>query len=80
MRRTDGPVHLLDRGLFKTAGVVDLAQRQLRWATGSGTLRLVLDTEHAEFVADPVPVDFESGGTDAAIRFGRPGAVIMQEQ
>ena len=45
-----------------------------------GDLRLVLDTEHAEFAAGPVPLDVSLGGADATVGFKRPGAVILQER
>jgi hypothetical protein len=36
----------------------------------------VLDTEHAEFAADPAAIDID----ESVIRFQRPGAVILGEQ
>jgi maltooligosyltrehalose trehalohydrolase len=43
-------------------------------------LELVLDTEHAEFAADPLPIDVPQPGADALIKFHRPGAVILRQR
>ena len=40
----------------------------------------VLDTEHAEFAADPLPIDVPQPGADALITFHRPGAVILRQR
>jgi maltooligosyltrehalose trehalohydrolase len=40
---------------------------------------IVLDTEHGEFTAEPVPIDVQPAGTDARIRFSRAGALILRQ-
>jgi maltooligosyltrehalose trehalohydrolase len=80
MRRSDGRSTFWIVCRFRTGGMVDLAAAAAVMGHQLPDLRLVLDTEHGEFTADPMPVDITSAGADASVRFGRPGAVIMQEQ
>jgi maltooligosyltrehalose trehalohydrolase len=80
MRRTDGRSTFWIVCRFKTGGVVDLVAAAAVMGHQIQDLRLVLDTEHAEFAADPAPLDVTLGVADATVRFARPGAVIMQEQ
>jgi maltooligosyltrehalose trehalohydrolase len=80
LRRTDDRSTFWIVCRFKSAGVVDVAAAAAVMGYDIPQLRLVLDTEHAEFAGDPVPLDVTLVGAGAAVRFGRPGAVIMQEQ
>jgi maltooligosyltrehalose trehalohydrolase len=80
MRRTDGRSTFWIICRFRGAGAVDVTAAAAVLGHQIHELRLVLDTEHAEFVADPLPLDVTLAGADASVRFGRPGAVIMQEQ
>ena len=63
---------------FRSTGSVDL--QAVAAALGvpfeARRLRLVLDTEHAEFAADPMAIDID----ERMIRFQRPGAIIFGEQ
>ena len=43
------------------------------------TFEIVLDTEHGEFTAEPLPVDVQAAGADARVRFSRAGAVILRQ-
>jgi maltooligosyltrehalose trehalohydrolase len=67
---------------FKSAGDVDLAAAAGAMDAGIGALRVVLDTEHAEFTVAPRPIDIDltSDTSGALIRLQRAGAVILQEQ
>jgi maltooligosyltrehalose trehalohydrolase len=80
VRRSEGGATFWIVCRFRSAGMVDLAAAALAMGHEISDLRLVLDTEHAEFAASPAPVDVTLGHAGAAIRFERPGAVIVREQ
>jgi maltooligosyltrehalose trehalohydrolase len=67
---------------FKTAGEVDLASAAATVGhdVSDAELEIVLDTEHAEFAADPQPIVVSSGSGSASVRFARPGAIILKER
>lgn len=62
---------------FRSGGAVDVetAAAVLGAPVGAGRLQAVLDTEHAEFAGDPMPIDLD--GT--VVTFRRPGAMILRE-
>jgi maltooligosyltrehalose trehalohydrolase len=80
MRRTDGRSTFWIVCRFRSAGTVDLASVALVMGHELRNLRLVLDTEHGEFTAGPMPLGVTLDTADAAVRFERAGAVIVQEQ
>ena len=66
---------------FKSGGVVKLgAAAAAIGGGGTGRLRPVLDTEHGEFTAAPLPIDVTDDGAGATVRFQRAGAVILKEE
>ncbi len=80
VRRSEGGSTFWIVCRFRSPGVVDLAAAAVAMGHEVGDLRLVLDTEHAEFAASPARLDVTLDRADASIRFERPGAVIVQEQ
>lgn len=80
VRRTDGRSTFWIACRFKSSGVVDLAGAAAAMGVEIHSLRVILDTEHAEFAANPLPMDVTLRGAGASVRFGRPGAVIVQQQ
>ena len=79
MRRSDGHSTFWVVCRFAAGGEVDLGATSAALDVPSAKLRLVLDTEHAEFAATPAPIDVISDKTGSRVRFQRPGAVILQE-
>lgn len=77
-RRAEGGETYWIVARFKSAGEVNLeaAAAALRAPRPPRDLELVLDTEHAEFTGDPLPIHV----ADARLRFARPGAVILKER
>jgi maltooligosyltrehalose trehalohydrolase len=67
---------------FKSAGDVDLgvAAAALGNDAGHKALETILDTEHAEFAADPRAVTVSAGGGSAMVHFARAGAIILRER
>ena len=55
------------------------AARRLGVDLHDTTFEVVLDTEHGEFSAAPVPIDVPAAGGDARVRFSRAGAVILRQ-
>ena len=80
VRRSEGGSTFWVVCRFKSAGVVDLAAAAIVMGHELRDLRLVLDTEHAEFTASPVRLDVTLDRAAASVRFERPGAVIVQEE
>jgi maltooligosyltrehalose trehalohydrolase len=75
LRRSDAGETFWIVARLKSSGEIDLAEAAatLGDRVDPARLELVLDTEHAEFTADPEPIHLS--GT---IRFGRAGAVILR--
>ena len=65
---------------FTQGGDVDLvsAAAALGADLRNASVDVVLDTEHGEYAADPQTVDVPRFGSEALIRFGRPGALILK--
>ncbi len=80
VRRSEGGATFWIVCRFMSAGVVDLTAAANAMGHEAGDLRLILDTEHAEFAASPARLDVTLARADASVRFARPGAVILHEQ
>jgi hypothetical protein len=82
VRRSEGGETFWVVARFKAAGDVDVAQAAatLGHELSDVELELVLDTEHAEFAADPQAIAVTSGSGSSSISFARPGAVILKER
>ena len=80
MRRAEGGDTFWVVARFRSGGDVDLtaAGAQLDQDLRGIRLEVVLDTEHAEFAADPRPIDIAASSADTIVRFARPGAVILR--
>jgi maltooligosyltrehalose trehalohydrolase len=76
---TDGTFWIVVR--FKTAGEVFLgsAAGALGHDLETTELETILDTEHAEFAADPQAIAVSSPPA-VTVRFSRPGAIILRER
>ena len=63
-----------------TAGAVDLteAAAALGQDLRGARLEVVLDTEHAEFTADPQAIDVSSMPGATLVRFARAGAIVLK--
>ena len=79
MRRSDGRATFWVVCRLKGAGSVDVGAAAVSMGSAHRRLRVILDTEHAEFADGPVSIDVTAGGDGTVIRFQRPGAVILQE-
>lgn len=81
-RRTDAGETFWIVVRFDGAGEVDLvaAAAALGADLRNARMQVILETEHAEYAADPHPIDVPRFGSDALVRFARPGAVILKEQ
>ena len=82
VRRSEGNETFWVVARFKTAGEVDLASAAatLGHDLANAEIETVLDTEHAEFAADPQAVVVSSGSGGSSVRFARPGALILKER
>jgi Domain of unknown function (DUF3459) len=65
---------------FKRGGDVDLtaAAAAMDIDLRGSRFEVVLDTEHAEFAADPRAIDVSPMPARIIIRFARPGAIILR--
>ena len=75
IRRSDAGETFWIVARFKSPGDIDLteAAESMGYRIDPRRLELILDTEHAEFAADPAPIQLS--GT---VRFSRPGAIILK--
>ena len=78
MRRSDEGATFWVVLRFTSAGTVDLesASAALGSPLRTDRLAVVLDTEHAEFAEQPVPIDVDR----QIVTFSRPGAIIFEER
>jgi maltooligosyltrehalose trehalohydrolase len=80
MRRDDGRERYWIVAALAADAEIDLvaAAASLGDDLRHARLELVLDTEHAEFAADPMPIALPEPSTAALVHFRRPGAVILK--
>ena len=65
---------------FASAGEVDLteAASELGHDLRGVELAIALDTEHAQFAADPHAIDVSTMSSATLVRFARPGAIVLK--
>jgi len=80
LRRSDGDETFWVIARFSSGGEVDLteAAAALGHELRGVPLEVVLDTEHAEFAADPHAIDVSSMASATLVRFARPGAIVLK--
>ena len=80
VRRADADDTFWIVARFTRGGEVDLgaAAAAMGADVRDANIHVVLDTEHAEYAADPQPTDVQRFGSDVIVRFARPGAVIVK--
>ena len=80
MRRSAGGDAFWVIARLTSGGNVDLneAASVLGHELRGARLNVLLDTEHAEFAADPTAIDVSTVSGATIVRFARPGAIILQ--
>ena len=80
MRRSAGGDAFWVIARLTSGGDVDLneAASVLGHELRGARLDVLLDTEHAEFAADPTAIDVSTVSGATIVRFARPGAIILQ--
>jgi maltooligosyltrehalose trehalohydrolase len=80
MRRADGDDECWIVARLRGAGSIDLAPLAERRSHRDGKWRVLLTTEEPLFAPDPRPPQIDLAAAGPAIRFERPGAVILKKR